>query len=59
MVKSMVDLHIELEINCNESLTVEIADAVTIEGFEIVHPVPIIPSNYGLITYNGSIITVS
>lgn len=55
----MVDLHIELEINCNESLTVEIADAVTIEGFEIVHPVPIIPSNYGLITYNGSIITVS
>ena len=55
----MVDIQIDLEVSGNESLTVEVADAVTIEGFEIVHPVPIIPPNYGLITYNGSIITVS
>ena len=56
----MVDLHIELEIEAAETinLTVE-TPSVTIDGFEISSPVPIIPSNYGLITYNGSVITVS
>ena len=55
----MVDLRIELEINSNASLSVEISDAATICGLEIASPVPVIPSNYGLITYNGSVITVS
>lgn len=56
----MVDLQITLEIEAAETinLTVE-TPSVTIDGFEISHPVPVIPSNYGLITYNGVSITVS
>lgn len=55
----MVDLQIDLEVSGNETLTIDVSDAVTIEGFEIVYPVPIIPPNYGLIEYNGVSIRVS
>lgn len=56
----MVDLHIDLEVSGNEAITVDVSDEIiTIEGLEVASPIPVIPSNYGLITYNGSIITVS
>ena len=55
----MVDLQIELEIEAAETITLDVSQQVTIDGFEVSSPVPIIPPNYGLITYNGSVITVS
>lgn len=58
-VRLMVDLRIDLEVSGDASLSVDVTDSVTIEGFEISHPVPIIPPNYGLITYNGVSIRVS
>ena len=59
MVRLMVDLRIDLEVSGDASLSVDVTDSVIIEGIEVSHPIPVIPSNYGLITYNGVSITVS
>lgn len=41
------------------SVSFEVTSQVIAAEFAIGAPVPVIPSNYGLITWNGSYLTVS
>lgn len=55
----MINLVIELEVTGGVELSLDVPEAVELSGFDVWHTVPIIPSNYGLITYDGHTITVS